>query len=220
MLNESAAIELPKHPNFENLTNLITNFLEVKSYAGRKGCKHTWNCKCLYEGCGNETVVASSDLKSGHTKSCGCYGKTVATTHGKCKSPEYQIWCGMIGRCYNEKREQYPDYGGRGIIVCDRWLSFENFYADMGSRPSLEHSVDRKDNGGNYCPENCYWATKVQQNNNTRRNRFLTHNGKTQTVSQWAREIGISITTLHQRIFICKWTVEKALTTPVRKTAT
>jgi hypothetical protein len=212
----------PKDPRFEDLTNKTFNFLRVKSYAGRNGGRHAWNCECLFDGCGNQLIVRSNSLKTGNTKSCGCYGKSARnesnTSHGKSKTPEYAIWCAMIARCFNESNAAYKDYGKRGITVCLRWLRFENFILDMGLRPSEKHSIDRRKNENGYSPENCYWATRIEQNNNTRKNNFITHNGKTQTVSQWARELNINVQTLRQRLFILNWSTEKAFTTPAKKT--
>lgn len=130
-----------------------------------------WKCRCE---CGKETVVKSSPLQKGKTRSCGCLigetAKQTFTTHGKSTSPEYQIWVGMIARCTNANTKYYADYGGRGIGVCARWRSgFENFFIDMGPRPSNAHSLDRINVNGNYDPENCRWATREQQAANKRK---------------------------------------------------
>lgn len=114
---------------------------------------------------------------------------------------EYATWQRMKNRCYNSKHEGYGRYGGRGITVCERWrTSFANFLADMGPRPSSNHSIDRTNNNGNYDPANCRWATLVEQCNNTRDNHKLTFNGKTQGVSEWAREIGCKPHTITMRL--------------------
>lgn len=121
--------------------------------------------------------------------------------HGMIDSPEYNSWKGMSQRCFNPKNPAYPDYGGRGIVVCDRWKSFRNFLEDMGNAPGPEYSVDRYPNtNGNYEPNNCRWATREEQNNNTRRNVFYEHEGETITHSQLARKIGIKKTTLTHRL--------------------
>ena len=132
-----------------------------------------WFCQCK---CGNKKFVTAACLKDGRSKSCGCYAKEnkykIRTTHGMKGSPEYISWQSIKTRCLNKNRKCYKNYGGRGIRVCDRWLnSFENFYKDMGPRPSPKHSIDRIDVNGNYCPENCKWATRHQQAINHRNNK-------------------------------------------------
>ena len=123
-----------------------------------------WVCEC---SCGNSTVVFASNLKSGHTTSCGCVNTEVITKHGGWDSPEYQSWKSMIQRCTNPKASSYPRYGGRGITICEAWLnSFKQFYEDMGPRPSLGHTLDRKNNDLGYYKENCRWANAIEQANN------------------------------------------------------
>lgn len=131
-----------------------------------------WKCRC---DCGNYVNVSSNHLRRGHSKSCGCISRESAvqrfTTHGHTKkgqSTEYKAWSNMISRCTNSNTTYYDNYGGRGISVCDRWLSFENFLSDMGLKPSPKHSIDRIDVNGNYEPSNCRWATMNQQARNTR----------------------------------------------------
>lgn len=107
----------------------------------------------------------------------------------------------MIQRCHNPSNKAYADYGGRGITVCDRWRnSCQSFLDDMGPRPSAAHSVDRIDNDGNYEPKNCRWATATEQNRNNRGNRNISWGGKTQTVQEWATELGLKYTTLKRRL--------------------
>ena len=145
--------------------------LLVISENGRDNDKRViWNCLC---DCGKPVTVRSTHLKRGSIKSCGCLRVETSTkrttTHGKSKTPEYQVWCSMIKRCSNEKSTGYPDYGGRGITVCERWDKFENFLEDMGLRPGPLHSIERKDVNGNYEPENCKWASPTEQSRNTRK---------------------------------------------------
>jgi len=179
-----------------------------------------WLCKC---DCGNYKLVDGSMLRGGNTTSCGCYKieniKRVNTKHGNSTringvTSEYKSWCGMKERCYNKNNSSYPDWGGRGIIVCDRWLnSFENFLLDMGNKPSNKHSLDRVDNSGNYEPLNCRWAVKKQQQNNTRYNKMITYNGKTQSLAMWCDELNLKYGTIQVRMWN-GWTAEEAFTLP------
>jgi hypothetical protein len=130
-------------------------------------------------------------------------------------TPEYNAWRGMWRRTTGEYREEWVDYGGRGITVCDRWRSYENFLDDMGPRPSPLHSIDRKDNDGPYSPDNCRWATKSQQARNTRKTRRITMNGETLTVYEWAEKIGIPVRTIKWRLS-AGWSEDRALTHPPR----
>lgn len=137
-------------------------------------------------------------------------------THGKSRTPAYVSWTAMIARCLNPGHKSYGRYGGRGITVCDRWLVFENFLADMGEKPSLQHSLDRYPNGqGNYEPGNVRWATLREQRENHANNIVLTHNGTTQTLSRWADTMGIKCDTLNARVR-AGWTTERTLTTPLQ----
>jgi hypothetical protein len=184
----------------------------VERFYHKNGKVH-WKCLC---DCGKETICQSYNLKSGHIKTCGCKKKEALikalTRHGMTDSRTYSTWLSMISRCRNKKEK---NYGGRGIVVCDKWLNFEGFYEDMGEKPE-GLSLDRINNNGNYCKENCRWATSKEQCNNTRRNVNITYNGKTQNLTQWAEELNIKKMTLHRRLNQCNWSVEKAFTTKVR----
>jgi hypothetical protein len=136
--------------------------------------------------------------------------------HGGRYTAEYRAWSQMKHRCSCPTMNDFSHYGGRGIKVCEAWMnSFAQFLVDMGPRPSPKYSIDRRDNDGNYEPGNCFWATIAQQNRNTRQNRLITYNGKTQCVTDWAKELGMVPVTLFTRVGKLHWSDEKALTTPV-----
>ena len=129
------------------------------------------------------------------------------------KTRIYFCWVNMKRRCLKEDGQDYKDYGGRGITICKEWINdFITFYKDMGDIP-IGKSLDRRDNNLGYSKSNCRWATNEEQANNKRTNHFLTFKGKTQTVKQWSKELGINYFTLHKRINKHKWSVEKALNT-------
>jgi hypothetical protein len=193
-----------------NLVGQQFGRLTVIKDAGRKRKQILWECLCV---CGNTKLVVSTSLRKGHTKSCGCLQKEwqqSKKTHGMSGTNLYLVWQAMINRCERPKTKNYADYGGRGIKVCDRWHSFENFYADMGERPNRS-SIERIDNNGNYEPSNVRWANRVDQANNKRNNRLLTYNGQTKSISQWASELGITFHAIERRIKN-GWSIEKALT--------
>lgn len=175
--------------------------------------------RCVCD-CGVERDVSRVKLLRGTSRSCGCLARDLSavreTTHGGSYSSEYGIWCKIIARCENPNHPVYPKYGGRGIQICPEWRSsFEAFMRDMGPRPSPDHSVDRfPDKMGNYEPTNCRWATWEDQNNNKTDNHLLELDGRVQTLSQWAREMGMSNGALSMRIH-AGWSVQDALTIPI-----
>lgn len=180
-----------------------------------------WVCKC---DCGNVTTVDALSLRRKMTQSCGCYNTDILkgqTIHGhernKHKTLTYTSWEKMLSRCYKPKDPAYHHYGGKGIIVCERWHTFDNFLADMGERPSKEYTIDRIDSTGNYEPGNCRWADKFTQANNTKRNVFFEYQGEKKTISELAKIAGIPYDTMYGRLQITKMTIEDAMTLPVIK---
>lgn len=175
----------------------------VQIHAVKTGKQNHYYCRCACT-CGKTKSVRIDHLRNGKIQSCGCLSSELLInrnmTHGLSKSTSYKCWAGMINRCQNPKDPRFKDYGGRGISVCERWLSFENFLEDMGQRPSMAHSIDRKNNDLGYFLSNCYWATLTEQQNNTRRNKFITFQGQTKTAAQWARHLGLDVVTLRARI--------------------
>lgn len=191
--------------------------LLVVGQASRGSCGDiAWLCLC---DCGMSKNILGRHLKSGATQSCGCLQKQrVAerlTKHGKSPGHHsfkiYRVWTSMLQRCTNPNNGGYNDYGGRGISVCYRWLMFENFFSDMGEVPS-GCQLDRTDNNGDYCPENCGWSTRRQQARNRRTTRLLTYGGRTQCLSAWAEELNITATALSYRLRNPSWSRKKAMT--------
>jgi len=174
-------------------------------------------CEC---DCGNLTLVRPDMLKSGNTQSCGCLSeealKMPRPRHGLSHTKVHRAWTSIRMRCENTSSPKYENYGGRGIRVCDSWHSFENFLADMGQPPSASHSIDRINNDGDYAPDNCHWATHKEQSRNKTTSHNITFNGKTQCIRSWEDDIGMVAGTLAARIRR-GWSVEDAITRPVRK---
>lgn len=155
-----------------------------------------FSCLC---DCGKSAEASLNELRRGNTKSCGC--RKGRLTHGQAGSPEYRAWEAMKRRCSKSTYGAYSRYGGRGIKVCERWdNSFEAFFLDMGQKPSPKHSLERIDNDGDYCPGNCKWATTSEQGVNRSNNRRLTYEGRTMCLSEWAKELGVSTSSIHSRI--------------------
>jgi len=148
-----------------------------------------WECSC---DCGKTVVVNGNSLKTGNTVSCGCYKMDACTTHGESNSAEYSRWHHMKIRCLNKNSHAFNDYGGRGIVICDRWLhSYENFRKDMGRCPK-GLTIERIDNNGNYEPDNCKWATQKEQNGNTRANVWIEFNGIRRIKMEWLRRLKVT----------------------------
>lgn len=200
---------------FEDLTGKKFGKLTVIKYVfTNKNKKRCWLCKC---DCGNEKIIPATLLVQQKVKSCGCLRKNYFDKkHGLRNSRLYNIWCNMKSRCNNAKNPCYKNYGGRGITICEEWKEFLPFYnwaMANGYKDNL--TIDRINNDGNYCPENCRWTTWETQFNNRSDCHYISYNGITKTFTEWCKTIGISREGLKQR-FSLGWSIEKALTTKVR----
>lgn len=194
----------------------LTVIAEAVRYVSPRGQIHGQViCKC---DCGQIATVRTNNLRSGTTTSCGCAKRESSiesgrrrATHGMRRTPTYATWVSMKSRCTNPRLKEYIHYGGRGITVCDRWReSFENFLADMGPRPPGT-SLDRINGDMGYAPDNCRWATDVQQQRNRRNNFLISCGGRTLCLSAWAEATGIHVDTIRGRLD-SGWSQERALT--------
>lgn len=171
------------------------------------GSGRTWICRC---SCGQEKEVHHNALRSGNSRSCGCLRRETdearsnrATRNHVVHKLEYQSWFAMIQRCTNPKNKGYARYGGRGIKVCERWKTFTTFLADVGPRPTPQHTIDRfPDKDGDYEPSNVRWATPTEQANNKDATRILTVDGVSMSIAQWAKKTGISRATIQSRLYV------------------
>ena len=198
----------------------------VLEYVGQNSDhKAVWKCRC---DCGTIKNVSGKDLRSGNTKSCGCYNleknrKNPALwkpVHGLSHHPLMQVWSDIKQRCHNEKANCYKWYGGRGIKLCEEWMVFKNFYdwaVNNGYKKGL--TLDRIDPNGDYSPDNCRWVTMKVQQNNRRNNKMLTINGVTKTMSEWSDEYGVDYRLVKSRI-AAGWEPEKALSQRKKEAAT
>lgn len=170
-----------------------------------------WLCKCE---CGNTTEVRRDHLETGNIKSCGCMQRKYG--HGQTETRLYHIWCTMKARCFTKTSHKYTRYGGRGITMCEEWKNdFAQFYdwsIEHGYQDNL--SIDRIDNNGNYCPDNCRWVTPTEQSNNTSKNVLIEYKGETGTLSQMARKYGLKPTVVSKRLKR-GWSIKRTLETPI-----
>src|SRR3990167_4481698 len=188
-----------------------------------KTTESLWRCHC---DCGGERITPAGPLQYGRTTSCGCgrrdrsprlrHGHAGNAHKGIKPSSTYTIWRGMLVRCTKPKSQAFSQYGARGITVCEHWHKFENFLADMGKRPSAKHSIDRIDGDGNYEPNNCRWATSIEQQTNRSVTRRIPYRRKVYSLAALARLAGCSEETLRFRIKT-GWSIERAVKTPVRR---
>jgi hypothetical protein len=204
----------------QNLTGRKFGRLEVKALSDHraKNNKILWHCVC---DCGNETDVLAASLKRMTSQSCGCLRKEMLsqskTTHGKSASREMRSYSQMKQRCCNKENKDYAFWGGKGVTICDQWLdSFENFLKDMGERPA-NTTLDRKNNDGNYEPNNCRWATQTEQNRNRSNSKNITINNETKPLYVFADLFGVARTAVSQRINQYGWTIAMALLIPTKQ---
>lgn len=201
----------PTSSRFEDHTGKAYHGVTVVGFAGYLKEYSTWLVECR---CGKQFLCRANFFKH-RSAGCGCRN----LLHGGCGTVEYSTWKGMVDRCNNEKHPSYAYYGGRGIKVCRRWReSFAHFLEDVGNRPTERHSLDRINNDGDYCPDNCRWATAKQQVWNSRSVRMITHKGIAQPMSAWAGDLGITRERMRQRVNACLDAgvdVSEAVTTPV-----
>lgn len=175
-----------------------------------------WLCRC---NCGDNNFCTSrgSHIRNGNTKSCGCLQREKSSssnkTHQESKTRLYRIWCNMKTRCYNQNASEYERYGGRGISICDDWVNNYESFKDWAYANGYDDNltIERKDVNGNYCPENCTWATILEQMNNMTTNHLLTFKNETHNMKQWANIIGISYTTMKTCINKRKWSIEDVI---------
>ena len=194
-----------------DLTGQVFGRLTVQAQASTTQDGRTrWLCRC---SCPTQSlvIVQRGNLRSGHTTSCGCFHRerflprTHRIVHGFCRNGQshgwYAVWVAMWQRCTNPRNSAFKNYGARGITVVARWRDPQVFYTDVGERPTSAHTLERRDNQGDYTPENCYWATRLQQARNTRTNRLLTHAGITLCVAAWAERLAVPKSTLYTRLW-------------------
>lgn len=182
----------------DDLVGMVFNGWTVMSRSHKRS---SWECVCE---CGVKKSVYGPDLKSGHSKSCGCKRNDLISaknkTHGLTGTPEYITWASIIARCTNKKNNRYSIYGGRGIKICSKWRQdFEAFLSDVGKKPSPLHSIDRIDVNGNYEPQNVRWATTEEQSRNKRNTVQVVYKGKKMSLSEFAQHIGMNFQRVNQR---------------------
>lgn len=191
---------------FGRLT-VIREFWKQSNNHNRRG-RSMCDCRCV---CGNVITTRKDGLLSGHTQSCGCLNRDIITKHGMYKTPLYRIWTSLRNRCSNPKNPSYKDYGGRGIKVCERWAEFEAFYEDMAQGYKDGLQIDRIDNNGDYCPENCRWTSVKEQ----ARNRRSTNYVKGMSLKEYCEVNGLRYDLTWQRVVRRGWSIEKAASSPL-----
>ena len=206
---------------YEDLTGRVFGRATVLRREVRDRGSRRWLCRCA---CGKEFLTPAGELRRGRTVSCGCYRRELSaivnkrcfTIHGMCGTSEYTTWRTMRRRCESEADRDYGNYGGKGIRVCERWMSFPNFIADMGRKPSPQHTIERNDSNGNYEPSNCRWATTTEQARNRSTNLKIEYRGRVQCLTDWCKELSLRYTSVQSRLK-AGWSPDRAFTTPIRR---
>lgn len=199
---------------FIDMTHQQCGYFTVLGYAGTSPHKcplQMWWCECV---CGDISQRHTQVLRKQSPSNCGCIEKRRRLDNPPTsRHPLYGIWKSMWHRCNNPRNHAFHNYGGRGINLCERWHTFSNFVEDMDNRPTRHHTIDRIDNNRGYSPENCQWATRKEQGNNTRLNHHLTYQGRTHTITQWAEEFDIPASRVLTRLR-AGWDIEDVLFKP------
>lgn len=196
--------------DFKDLTGQKFGRWTVLEQSPSDSKKSHWLCRCE---CGVVQVCRGDILSGGGSRSCGCFNSDSKRTHGMSQSGTYFTWKSMIARCYNPKHGHFDRYGGRGITVCDEWKTFDGFLESMGVRPEGK-TLDREHNDGNYEPGNCRWVTWDIQGGNKSTCIHITIDGVTRPFAEWCNHFGVAIGTARSRIYLLKWDVVRAVSTP------
>ena len=203
-------------PRVDLSGSTIGNWL-IGEFVGFRSHNAYWRCRCSLCGC--EREVSGESMRHGASASCGCRTRggigDRTRRHGMSGSLIYGVWQAMVRRCHNPNTDSFQSYGGRGILVCDRWRTFEGFIADMGMPPA-GMTLDRIDCDKGYSKDNCRWASWTTQQRNRRNNRILAMDGKSATMAEWAQVTGLSESAIRVRVDRLGWDVRRALTQPSR----
>lgn len=208
-----------KKGSYTDITGNRYGRLTVIEYAYTENRRPYFKCRC---DCGNEKLIQAASLKSGHTKSCGCYVKeflkTGSITHGDTRKRLYNVWISMKERCCNKTNAAYANYGGRGITICDEWLYDYAVFKDWALNNGYDEklTLDRIDVNGNYEPSNCRWATKREQAINRRNTLYINYKGETKPLSVWCEDLSLSYEAVRRRIRDKHWSADRAFETPFR----
>jgi hypothetical protein len=202
-----------------DLTGKKFGRLTVIDISYEKRCRYYWKCIC---DCGKETIVNGYSIKKGLATSCGCYRKELfmsynkldTTTHGMTNTKIYNVWATMLARCFNQNNKAYIHYGGRGIVVCDRWLHFECFYEDMGISYKNGLTLERNDVNDGYNKNNCCWETYKVQANNRRNSKRYEYNGNNMTIAEIGEKYNIKPTLISSRMNR-GWNLIQSIETPI-----